>query len=196
VKSSSSLARLADAVRVAEPSGNNLGYLVAEGAEELAPLLGVRVDWLRGRKVVPDSHLGPDLARLLELRSVAIRKTERELAAARAEGAALHLAMTASLHGDRVDVDVGLLLGDVLADRTVHFVELALEGRFVVAVRRTKLRDASRRIKQRDRSAYVDTAGLHIRWRSGRGGLDLVGQAIDPLRHRVLPVVFRAGSAG
>ncbi len=183
-------------MRVAEPCGENLGLLVAEGAEELAPLLGVRADWLRGRKAVPDSHLGPDLARLLELRNVAIRRTERELAAARAEGAAHQLAATSRVHGDHVDFDVRLLLGDVLADRTVHFVELRLEERIVVAVRRTTLTAAARRITHLDRSAYLDRAGLHIRWRSGRGGLDLVGRAVDPSRHRVLPIVFRAGVAG
>jgi hypothetical protein len=105
---------------------------------------------------------------------------------------------------------VDVLLGDLLADVTPKYVAFDATGVFDVAVLRVRLADARRVLvgaSFSDLCVNVDEAGLHLRWKGGRGGLDLRGTYVTPIeRDRVLrivldrprhapPVAVRRGSA-
>jgi len=97
------------------------------------------------------------------------------------------------------ELDVDLLLGEVLADRTRRWVSFEGEGLSVAIPRHLIPATASVARQHLDLAAYVDEHGLHFRWRGGRGrynwrphvprpGLEAHVLTV-PLAPKVVPVV-------
>jgi hypothetical protein len=90
-------------------------------------------------------------------------------------------------------LDPGLLLGPVVTDQRRRHVTF-LFGEHQVSVRRAVLSRARMALRPMPGvTATLDSAGLHLRWRGGRGGLDLFPQTLTPAERREsLHVVFSA----
>ncbi len=93
----------------------------------------------------------------------------------RAERAAGQLAASARLERDRVVLDVDVLLGDVLAG-THKYIGIELETVRVPVLRHMLVRARGALRGFLDLAAFVDERGLHLVWRAGRGGLNLLPQ--------------------
>lgn len=92
---------------------------------------------------------------------------------ARAEKAARALAASARHRLEQVDLDPAIVLGDLLADGTKKYVGFELTGVRVVMARLLLFRARAALRPFPDVSACIDERGLHLTWRSGRGGLNL-----------------------
>lgn len=90
----------------------------------------------------------------------------------RAEQAAARLIATARADGDRLVLDPPLLLGPASAG-THDFIAFELEALRVAVPRRPLARGRVVLRNFLDLAAYVDGAGLHLRWRAGLGGLNI-----------------------
>lgn len=90
-----------------------------------------------------------------------------------ARAAATMLAGLARFHEGRVELDARIVMGSVLADRSVKFVEFVADGYEPVAVSRAKLREAKQALTFPNVRCFLDRKGLHFGWREGRGGLTL-----------------------
>lgn len=88
-----------------------------------------------------------------------------------AQAAASMLAGLARFCDDHVELDARIVIGSVLADRSVKFIEFSADGYEPVAVARSKLREAKRALSFPNVRCSLDSRGLHFRWRDGRGGL-------------------------
>jgi hypothetical protein len=148
---------------------NNLGVFLREHSELLARL-DVRLD------------LSQDDAALALALAPFIGRYKKDLASANmaergdlAERAAGQLAASARHEWNRVVLDVDVLLGDVLAGPH-KYIGLELQTGRVSVLRHVlvKARSALRRFL--DVGAYADARGLHLVWRAGRGGLNLLPQ--------------------
>jgi hypothetical protein len=176
----SSVAGLERALRALQPGSHNLGHYLAEHGDELAALLDVGVDELQALSSQPDEESAPRIRELLqrrvETRAVHHQAARREAAL----GAARRLAMTAIWRANTTAVlDVTVLLGDLLVDansKHISFISRAFE----VHLPRPKLVEAAQVLPRQfaDLVSWVDPAGLHFRWRQGRGGLDFYPQPV------------------
>lgn len=174
-----------------------------ENAQELEQLLGARLPVLaEALNTTPDRlrmicSLAPE-ARRGELRSlVRTAKEHGQAVHARAmEGlsiaAASQLAGLAKWHEDRVVLDSTIVLGKGLqADRSRKYILFDAEGSAPVAIRRTKLQEASKALRFGDVTCALDSRGLRFGWHGGRGGLLLTPQNVDRKdRDAVLSVVI------
>ena len=188
----SAVRQLAQLVRAPEPGTNNIGAFVIEHAEALSPLLGLPEPAIASLVDVPDEVLVPELAsRLANLRYADGERLARR-AASLSLDAADKVAHTARRDQGRVIVDADILLGDLLADRTRRFVRFDDEGSFSVAVPHDRLVES--RVLRRmfiDLAAWVDQHGVHLRWKSGCGGINWKPVQVPPTpQDRVLTVAF------
>lgn len=90
----------------------------------------------------------------------------------RAEKAAQNLTASAVHHADRVELEPRVLLGQLIAG-SQKYISLELTTTPVWLHRQTLLRAKTALRPFRDLTASVDERGLHLRWRAGRGGLNL-----------------------
>lgn len=93
--------------------------------------------------------------------------------AERTATAVRQLVATSHRHGDGIELDADVLLGALLADSSKKYISFELPGARVPVLRAAL---AKARVPLRtfiDVTAYVDGQGLHLRWRGGRGGLNL-----------------------
>jgi hypothetical protein len=120
---------------------------------------------------------------------LAVRRTER---AALAQLAAARLSDSIRWSGPAAVLDVALLLGPVLADASMRYVQFRAEH-FDVAVATSTLRGVARvRPRLPELVAWVDRHGLHFRWGVGRGGYNWKGVIIPArLQAAVLTVRLR-----
>jgi hypothetical protein len=178
----SSLAELERLLRVAEPGGDNIGQYLAEAGEDLAVRLGIEPDELRALVHCPDdvlaSQLTPYFERRAEQRAAAHAAAVRRLALAAAE----QFAVTAIWREDAAVLDIRILLGELLVDTNSSYILLdatGLAGKFQVTLPRRLLVNVSRAVGARpDLGAWVDEAGLHLRWNRGRGGFNFISQCV------------------
>ncbi len=178
----SSLADLERLVRFAEVGGTNLGEYLAECAEDLGPRLGIEAEDLRSLVHLPDEalarQLGPYFERRAEQRAAIHADAVQRVSRAAAE----QLARTALWRDYAAILDIRVLLGELLVDTTRSYILLdatGLAGTFQVALPRSLLVNVSKSIGARpDLGAWVDEAGLHLRWNQGRGGLNLRPQTV------------------
>ena len=191
--SRSGIAVLQKLVAAAEPGTNNIGQYLAARAHVLAPELAVPVATLVAAALVTDEEIAPQLEALLRQRVEQSRTTRQVSAVERASTAASRISRSAIWERNLVRIDPALLLGDLLADTNHKYVAFSFDEHDIT-IDRAKLVDVSRVITSKtypDRSAYLDASGLHLRWKSGRGGLNLVTQIPGVLeRDRVLHVVL------
>lgn len=163
---------------------SNLGVFLREHPELLARI-GVSLELSQDDAALALA-LAPAIGRFKKS-AAGVNGAER---CARAEQAAGQLAATARHESDRAVLDVGLLFGDVLAG-THEYIGLELETARI-SVRRHVLVRARRALRGiADLAAFVDERGLHITWRSGRGGLNLLPQR-EERGAAVLPIDLRA----
>ena len=191
--SRSGIAVLQKLVAAAEPGTNNIGQYLAARASVLAPELAVPVATLEAAAYVTDEEIAPQLEALLRQRVEQSRSFRQVSAVERASTAASRIARSAVWEKSLVRIDPTLLLGDLLADTSNKYVAFSFDEHDIT-IDRAKLVDVSRVLTSKtypDRSAYLDASGLHLRWKSGRGGLNLVTQIPGVLeRDRVLHVVL------
>jgi hypothetical protein len=181
---------LALLVRAPETGSTNLGEFVADNATELAQVLGIDARFLEAARASDDESVAPRIRRLLErLRDEEVqqdldRRRDRSLAAAQRLGA------TARWSDLGAELDVDLLLGELLADRTKKWVAFSEPAGFNVSISRHLVAaTAPLRRVHIDLAAFVNATGLHVRWRGGRGGYNWVPREVHAsLAGRVLTV--------
>ncbi len=117
------LRELALLARAPEPGTNNLGEYVADNASELAQVLGIDPRWLEAARATDDEEVVSRIRQLLarardqHVQQDLERRRQRSLEAAERLGATA--VWTPDL-GAQLDVD--LLLGELLADRTKKWI--------------------------------------------------------------------------
>jgi hypothetical protein len=180
---------LVQLARVPEPGTSNLGEFVAGHADELAQALNADPHRLALARALDDEELLPRIVQLLErargrrVMEDLDRRRERSIAAA------VRLGQSARWNELGAELDVDLLLGDVLADRTRKWVTFE-GGGLGVTIPRHLIAGAVFVARQHlDLAACVDEHGLHFRWRGGTGKYNWRPQALRPgLEAHVLTV--------
>lgn len=110
--------------------------------------------------------------------------------AERAAAAVRQLVATTRNRGEWLEVDPELLLGDLLVDKKVKYVSFELAEARVPVLRTALARARSPLRNFIDTAASIDTQGVHLRWRGGRGGLNFHPQVEERGAH-VLHVDLR-----
>jgi hypothetical protein len=173
------LRELAALLRHPEPGSSNIGEFVAVHADELAPLLQARPDALRvtaGRR--DEDLVGPLRERLRAIGDLDRQRRADHLAKV-AMRAATRLGATARWAEEGAVLDVDLFLTDVIADAARRYVVFTDAVELRVGVKRTLLVAVARlRRIHIDLVAFVNAAGLHFRWKGGRGGYNLRAQPV------------------
>jgi hypothetical protein len=168
------------ATRAPEPGTSNLGEFVAANADGLSQALGASTSTFEASRIVDDEELAPRIRNLLErarnhhVQQDLERRRERSLAAAQRLGATVRWSCVGA------ELDVDLLLGEVLADRTKKWVRFDSQLDLKVVIPRYLIAAASplRRIHI-DLASFVDDKGLHFRWKGGRGGYNWRPHDVD-----------------
>lgn len=171
---------LALLVRVPEPGTTNLGEFVFANAEQLAQALAIDRTQLEAASVFDDEEVAPrlrrllDLARLRQIQQEVDRRRARSLEAARRLGASVRWTDLGA------ELDVDLLLGELLADRTRKWVAFTTaEGTATIVPRHLVAATAPLRRIHIDLASWVDPHGLHFRWKGGCGGYRWRSHEVD-----------------
>ncbi len=174
-----------------------MGPHLAEHANELAPVLGTTAKDLEKGATMTDDEIVPRLrARLQHV--LAGRQEERARRAEEQVNVAIgRLAGSVRWEDGRAILDERVLFSrDLWATRPKHAVLIA--DTFEVAVRRDHLTLTRLAVSGfLDTVAWVDSAGLHLRWRGGRGNLKLYPQKLKAHERAAalviaLPAPYRA----
>jgi hypothetical protein len=178
----SSLAELERLVQCAEAGGTNIGEYLAWCGEELGPRLGVEPEDLRDLVHLPDEALAQQLRLYFECRAEHRAGVHADAVRRVSLAAAEQLAVTALWRNDVALLDIRILLGELLVDAARSYILLDaadVASRFQVTLPRSWLMRVSKELRARpDLGAWLDEAGLHLRWNRGRGGLDLLPQRV------------------
>ncbi len=186
------LRELVQLLRVTEEGAHDLGAFLAGHADEVAPALGSTPDDLRASIDLPDELVARRVTARLAARREIDQKQKSQEGAEVAMRAAITLGRTVRWTAQGAVLDVDLLLGDVLADRAMKYLEFT-GAEFTTAIERSTLAQTGlvRRLFI-DVAAYVDADGLHVRWRGGRGGYNWRTRFVAPVdRPHVLTVELR-----
>ncbi|MDC0743205.1 hypothetical protein [Polyangium mundeleinium] len=177
-----SLEDLGRVLRLAKPNTKSLSWYLEEEGDQLAPVLGVEPEKLRSFIGKLDQHIAPELQAHLHRRVEALRAEHVEKMSRRASSAAGRLASTAVWQGDRIYLDPLLLLGPLLADAGNKFIAFHVVRAFEVRMPRPFLVQVAGVLPRQydDLVAWLDTHGLHFRWKNGRGGLNFISQTVAP----------------
>jgi hypothetical protein len=183
------LRELVQLLRFPEEGACNLGAFLAENADELAPALGSTGDDLRASAGMPDEVVAPRIrARLGRRRELEQEKMAQENAEL-AVRAATTLGRTVRWTEQGAVLDTDVLLGDLLADRGQKYIAFTGPDFTTAVERMTLARTASLRRLFMDVAACVDSTGLHVRWRGGRGGYNWRTQVIEPAERALVLTV-------
>jgi hypothetical protein len=175
----SSLEELRCALRIADPNTKSLSRYLEETWEHVAFLLGVEPEALQDLVGKTDREVGPKLEALLHRRAEAqeVRRVER--AAQIAGSAAEHIARTAVWHEGQAYLNPKVLFGPLLADVGHRFIAFHCARVFEIRMLRHTLWSAGEAIAHyEDLAAWVDTEGLHFRWKNGHAGLNFLSQHV------------------
>lgn len=170
------LRELTHLVKCSDADG--LRALLQEGPEPLA-LLGLPARNLEALLSRPDSAFVTTLRQRLEVLRGCERKRATQAARRVAEAGATELAARARWSEQGVYLERTHLFGPLLADRRAKYIAFQLEEQ-EIPIRRdllSRARDAMKPFK--DLTVFLDSCGLHLRWRKNKGGLNLTPQ---PLR--------------
>jgi hypothetical protein len=175
----SSLAELERVLRALQPGSHNLGHYLAAHSDQLSLLLGVDADQLRGLARQSDEEAAPRIHELLQRRAETSALRHQAARREATMGAAQQLAATALWQANAVSLDVTHLLGGLLADPNSKYIGF-ISPAFEVHLPRKKLVEAAHVLPRQytDLVSWVDAAGLHFRWRRGRGGLTFYPQSV------------------
>jgi len=186
------LRELLQLLRVPEEGAANIGAFLFDHAEDLAAALGSTSEDLRASVNMPDDVVAPRVRARLGRRREMDKDRQALEDAAVAMRAAMTLGATVRWTERGAVLDTDLLLGDVLVDREKKYI--AFRGPdFTTAIERETLaRTASLQRLFIDVAAYVDAAGLHVRYRGGRGGYNWKPRLVVPAdSERVLTIELR-----
>jgi len=157
---------------------DGLRSLLQEGPEPLA-LLGLQPEQLTAFLEAPPHLLLLAVRNRLDALKDEETKTTQAASRRVASSAATQLAKRAFWTRESAYLDVSILFGALLADRRSPYVVFSLDET-TVAIPRGLLAKARASLKPfKDVRGYVDTKGLHLRWREGRGGLDLISRTLN-----------------
>ncbi len=157
--------------RAPEPRTSNLGEHLAKHAGDLAQVFGVSPTELEAARLLDDEEVAPRVRQLLARRHDVEIQRDLERRRERSVAAAQMLGVTARWTALGAELDVDVLLGELLADRTKKWVSFSEPGGFNVAIPRHLVSaTAPLRKLHLDLAGFVDPEGLHFRWRGGRGG--------------------------
>jgi hypothetical protein len=166
--------------RAPEPGTTNLGEFVADHAGELAQVLGIDARWLEAARATDDEDVAPRIRQLLarardhQVQQDLGRRRQRSLEAAERLGA------SATWTDLGAELDMDLLLGELLADRTKKWVAFTADhGAQAVIPRYLLAATAPLRRVHLDLAGWVDLHGLHVRWKGGRGGYNWRSHEVD-----------------
>jgi hypothetical protein len=180
-------------LRCATPSAMNIGSYVAARAEMLAPLLRCSAETLWQMRDRADDEVAPGLSALVkaavlrERDGVQVHRRERAHQAASAIGA------SARQTDGGYAVDTDLLLGELLVDTSRKYIALQGDGVHVVLERQMLAKAAWLRRLHLDVAARVHEHALQLRWRAGKGGLNLRSVTVPNAEAgRVLMVTLEA----
>jgi len=180
-------------VRAPEPGSSNLGGFLADHASDLAQVLDLPVDKLEATRASADEELAPHVRRYLERARDQNVQQDLERRRQRSLEAAGRLGASATWSELGAELDVDLLLGELLADRTKRWVAFTTDQGVATIIPRHLLGGTAplRRIHL-DLAAWVDPQGLHFRWKGGRAGYNWRSSEVHPsLADRVLTVPLR-----
>lgn len=167
------LRELARLVRCAEPDGANVGSFVAQHACELARVLHVDTPELVEVCAERDGRVVDRLRPRLELALEREHRLQRARQVERARLAAVSVALTSRSFELGIVLDVDIVLGDLLADRATKYVTFAaIDARVVVPVAMMRRARYLRHLYV-DLACFVSERGLALRWKAGRGRLNL-----------------------
>jgi hypothetical protein len=175
------LRELALLVRAPEPGSTNLGAFLADNASGLAQVLGVPAGNLQETSTLDDEELAPRVRRLLGRHRDALLQQDLDRRRQRSLEAAERLGGAARWTDLGAELDVDLLLGELLADRTRKWVSFTTdEGSATLIPRHLLAATVPLRRLHIDLAAVVDPDGLHFRWRGGRGGYNWRSHEVSP----------------
>ena len=176
----SSFAELGRLVRAFEPGGRTLGPHLAEVGEALAQRMGVDPAEFEALVDLPDEQVSRHLRRIFQARAAARAAAHEEAMERVVLAAARRLAETTVWTNEAVALDPGVLLGDLLADTRRTYLAFHVAGKFQTSVPRSTLVSLAQVLgpNRTDVAAWVDEAGLHFRWREGRGGVNFLPQVV------------------
>ena len=175
---------LAEVTNLVEPAAR------AELLEELGQRLALPEDKLHELAALDVGELEGQVIRLTVRQGLDATKARAHEAQQRAARAAVELSRTASWQGDAVHVEPRLLLGPVLAHPGSKHIGFELGQEEPIFLEKARLRPARRALAPfHDLCAWLDKAGLHLRWHGGRGGLDLFARVLSPYERKQAYVV-------
>lgn len=185
------LGGLARMLRLAEPGEYNLGQVLA-AAPDLAAELGLSKTELARLCELPDHELAPELSRHLDERMQAATALRLRHVRDQALDAARALSDSARWSRGMVVLEPRPFFA-LLVDISIKHIRLSVDDTIEVTLSRSLLRDIAETVGSKpDLFVAVNEAGLHLRWRNGRGGLDLRSRPVPVHeRDRVFTVVLR-----
>ncbi len=166
------LGRLARLVTLVDVDSYALGDVLREHPDDVAELLGWRPAQVAALATLADVDLVPLLLPTLGPALTARRETQKQEQEMRAFLGARALGDSARWVADQAWVDPAVLLGEVVRTRAegIRFrggaVDICLLRHTIVEVRRALGH-------RQDLGVFVDSAGLHVRWKNHRGRLNL-----------------------
>jgi nitroreductase len=182
---------LALLARVPEPGSHNLGEFLANHADELAQALDADPHRLALARALDDEELLPRIVQLLERARGRRALEDLDRRRERSIAAAIRLGQTARWTDLGAELDVDLLLGDVLADRTRKWVSFEAEGMSVTIPRHLIAATVFVARQHLDLAAVVNGQGLHFCWRGGKGRYRWRSHSLRPgLEAHVLTVAL------
>jgi LmbE family N-acetylglucosaminyl deacetylase len=175
------LRELALLVRAPEPGSSNLGEFLADNAGELAQVLGIDPRWLEASRATDDQEVVSRIRQLLARARDHRVQGDLERRRQRSLEAAERLGVTATWTDLGAELDVELLLGELLADRTKRWIAFTTDQAVATIVPRHLIAATAplRRIHL-DLASYVNATSLAFRWRSGRGGYTWRSHQVHP----------------
>lgn len=180
----------------AAPHGEELHGFLLDYGPVLERILGLSESALHGTLALSAEQRRGVVQSFVE-RARWVQREQRKAECQRVSlAAAEQLARRARWTTERIDLDVGIVLGkDLLADSTKQAIQFVVEGQTPLNVLRSKLIQARRVLRFADLGCFIDVRGLNFRWRGGKGGLVLHSQELDRNdRDSVVPVVLRCPS--
>lgn len=189
------LRELAVLLRSPELDSNNIGLFLAAHADELAPVLRSSPESLRAAGKLTDERVVPALRKRLASVLDHHQLARATLASERSCRAASLLGQTVRWTELGAVLDVDVLLRDVIADRRNRYITFTFAGTQVAVRRETLAAVTPLRRNVLDLVAFVNSDGVHFRWKGGRGGYNWRPQVVPPSdKGRVLEVTLRTES--
>jgi hypothetical protein len=171
-------------VKCAEGNEHEVRSYVREKIDKLAVTFRVPANVILGAMdgMKDDRALATRLLETIIRAETLLRRNRAEERARRAQESATILASTAIWVGERAHLDMASLFSSALTKRNDLLVFSC--DRFTVGICQAHLLDLSRIARVRaELTGYVDSQGLHLKWRTGRLNLH---PRVDPKAFKII----------